>query len=329
LINLIQSIEVCESDHVSWYGFQLNTNIQKESHEYYKKSFNCNLETLILKGTNLKTFENINDIKNVNFINHFKTLLNKSKKLDTLILDFCIINKYFFDILTNALQDENQLKYLSLTHSNINGDTLKSFLHAFKDKDKKEINKNFHIEALNLSCNLLGYSGIEGLCEVLKTNKTIKYLNLYHNLFDVNGARRIGEILKENTTLEKLDIGYNRIRNVGFNSIMDGIKENNNIKLKYLGVKYNFIRNNSLESNLDNLNSKTTIPLEEIELKKNPFTDEFINKFYKDKFNSFNTDSSEEFLRKLYLTPKYFNPIFLFFFIPSKIELKPSFLILL
>ena len=287
LINLIQSIEVCESDHVSWYGFQLNTNIQKESHEYYKKSFNCNLETLILKGTNLKTFENINDIKNVNFINHFKTLLNKSKKLDTLILDFCIINKYFFDILTNALQDENQLKYLSLTHSNINGDTLKSFLHAFKDKDKKEINKNFHIEALNLSCNLLGYSGIEGLCEVLKTNKTIKYLNLYHNLFDVNGARRIGEILNENTTLEKLDIGYNRIRNEGFNSILEGIKKNKNIGLKYLGVKYNFLKNSSLESVLNELNSNTTIPLEEIEFKKNQFTDEFINKFFKEKYNSY------------------------------------------
>jgi len=67
----------------------------------------------------------------------------------------------------------------------------------------------------------------------------IQYLNLFHNLFDVNGARRIGEVLKENTILEKLDIGYNRIRNVGFTSIVNGMKENKNLKLKYLGVKYN------------------------------------------------------------------------------------------
>ena len=303
-VQLIESLEVCESEHFSWYGFQLNTNISKDSHDYYKKTFNCNLETLILNGSNLTTYDNVNDIKNTNFINRFKILLNKSKQLDTLIFNNCTFNKYFFDIITNALQDENQLKYLSLSHSNIHGETLKSFLNAFKIKDKKETNPHFHIEALNLSCNLLGYSGIEGLCQVLKTNKTIKYLNLYHNLFDVNGARRIGEILKENTTLEKLDIGYNRIRNVGFNSIMDGIKENNNIKLKYLGVKYNFIRNNSLESNLDNLNSKTTIPLEEIELKKNPFTDEFINKFYKDKFNSYTKKLKLDIFQNLY----YLNP---------------------
>ena len=286
-ISLIQSLEVCESDHFSWYGFQLNTNIAKDSHEYYKKTFNCNLETLILNGSNLTTYDNINDLKNVNFINHFKTLLSKSKKLDTLTVDFCTFNKYFFDIMTDALQNENQLKYLSLSHSNIHGETLKSLLNAFKIKDKKEANPHFHIEALNLSCNLLGYSGIEGLCQVLKTNKTIKYLNLFHNLFDVNGARRIGEILKENTSLEKLDIGYNRIRNVGFNSIIDGIKENNNIKLKFLGVKYNFIKNSSLESNLNEINSKSNIPLEEIELRKNLFSDEFINKFYKDTFNTY------------------------------------------
>ena len=281
---LIQALEVCESDHFSWYGFQLNTNIQKDSPNYYKKTFNCNLETLLLKATNLNTNLNINDPKNIDVVNPLKTLLSQSKKLNTLIFDYCIINKYFLEILSHALQSENYLKYISFSHSNIQGETFKSFLNSFIIKDKKETNPNFHVEGIDLSCNSLGYSGIEGLCQVLKSNKTVKYLNLFHNLFDVNGARRIGEVLKENTILEKLDIGYNRIRNVGFTSIVNGMKENKNLKLKYLGVKYNFIKNSAFESCFNEIYSNKNIALEEIDLKKNQFSDEFLTKYYNDVF---------------------------------------------
>ena len=78
-----------------------------------------------------------------------------------------------------------------------------------KKVNKKEIverksNPNLHLEELDLSCNSLGYSGIETLSNALKINTTIKKLNLFHNLFDVNGARRIGDSLKINKTLEEL-----------------------------------------------------------------------------------------------------------------------------
>ena len=143
-------------------------------------------------------------------------------------------------------------------------------------------NPNFHIEKLDLSCNKLGYSGIETLSKALKVNKTIKNLNLFHNLFDVNGARRIGEVLKTNNNLEELDIGYNRIKNAGFKNIIESIK--NNKHLKYLGLKYNFINNKIFEEQFNLLEEDKGIKLEEIELKKNSVSPEFLAKFWEEKF---------------------------------------------
>ena len=120
-------------------------------------------------------------------------------------------NKYFLDMLTNALYAENSLKILDLSKSNINGEIFKSFVLSMYKKGTEEPNPNFHITTLNVSNNKLGYNGIECLCKALKVNKTVQYLNVFHNLFDVNGARRFQEILAVNSTLEELDIGYNRM----------------------------------------------------------------------------------------------------------------------
>ena len=159
-----------------------------------------------------------------------------------------------------------------------------------KKVDKKEIverksNPNLHLEELDLSCNSLGYSGVETLSNALKINTTIKKLNLFHNLFDVNGARRIGDVLKINKSLEGLDIGYNRIKNAGFKYIVNALKENSNLNLHSLGLKYNFINDKILEEQMSLIEEQENIKLEEIELKNNSLTSGFLQKYWEEKFS--------------------------------------------
>jgi hypothetical protein len=159
-----------------------------------------------------------------------------------------------------------------------------------KKENKKEIiqrksNPNLILEELDLSNNLLGYSGIETLSNALKINSTIKKLNLFHNLFDVNGARRIGDVLKINNNLTELDIGYNRIKNAGFKYIISALKENNKkINLKYLGLKYNFINDKIFEEQMSLIEEDENINIDTIHFKNNSLTSGFLAKFYEDKF---------------------------------------------
>ena len=313
--NLIKGMKISENDHNIWYGFQFNSNIQKDSPDYFNKVFHCNLETFVFNGCNLYSNVNILDPKNANVENLFKTFLTESPKLEALVLCDNNFNKFFLDSMAEALRANNNVKYLSISNSRIDGEKFKSLLSSFyapiqvqlkekkpneedkKDKKenkekkvhKKEIveripNPNFHIEELDLSCNQLGYSGIETLCNALKINKTIKKLNLFHNLFDVNGARRLGDVLKINNILEELDIGYNRIKNAGFKSIIQSIKENKNLNLKVLGVKYNFINDKTFEEEVNALEEDKDIKLEQIDLKNNNISPGFLMKFWEEKF---------------------------------------------
>ena len=312
--NLINGLKISEDDHNKWYGFQFNSNIQKDTPDYFNKVFHCNLETFVFSGNNLYSNMNILDPKNANVENLFKTFLTQSPKLETLVLCDNNFNKFFLDSMAEALRANNNIKYLSISNSRIDGEKFKSLLSSFyapiqvqqkgqkpkeedkKDKKekkekvhKKEIveripNPNFHIEELDLSCNQLGYSGIETLSNALKINKTIKKLNLFHNLCDVNGARRLGEALKINNNLEELDIGYNRIKNAGFKSIIQSIKENKNLNLKVLGVKYNFLNDKIFEEELKALEEDKDIKLEQIDFKNNNITPGFLMKFWEEKF---------------------------------------------
>ena len=309
--NLVKGMKISENDHNKWYGFQFNSNIQKESPQFYNRDFHCNLETFIFNGNNLYSNINYLDPKNAKEENLMKTLLTESPKLETMTFCDNNFNKFFLDGFADALRTKNNLKYLSISNSRIDGEKFKSFLSGFyapipiqtkeqkpkeenkKDKKehkkghKKEIieripNPNFHIEELDLSCNQLGYSGIETLSNALKINKTIKKLNLFHNLFDVNGARRLGDVLKINNHIEELDIGYNRIKNAGFKNIFQSIKDNK--KLKFLGLKYNFINDKALEEQFNILEENKEMALKEIDLKNNSITPGFLMKFWEDKF---------------------------------------------
>ena len=313
--NLIKGMKISENDHNKWYGFQFNSNIQKDTSDYFNKVFHCNLETFVFNGNNLHSNLNILDPRNAKVENLFKTFLTESPKLDTLVLCDNNFNKYFLDAMSEGLRAKNNIKYLSISNSRIDGEKFKSLLSSFyaplpvepkeqKPKDeakndkkekkskkdnKKEIveripNPNFKVEELDLSCNQLGYSGIENLSNALKINKTIKKLNLFHNLCDVNGARRLGEALKINNNLEELDIGYNRIKNAGFKNIIQSIKDNKNLNLRFLGVKYNFLNDKVFEEELNAIEEDKDIKLEEIEFKNNNITPGFLMKFWEEKF---------------------------------------------
>ena len=304
LKTFMKGLKVSENDHIKWYGYQFNTNIHKETPEFYNQIFHCNLETLVFNGN--KLIENINylDPKNSYMENLLKTFITKSPKLTTLILSNNNFNKYFLDSIAEALKEKNNIKYLSLSESKIDGEKFKSLLPMFyeslnlndkelkKKESKKEIierkpNNNFHIEELDLSCNALGYSGIETLSNALKINKTIKKINLFHNLFDVNGARRIGDVLKTNNNIIELDIGYNRIKNSGFKYIVSALKENKNLNLKFLGLKYNFINDKIFDQQMGLIEESENINIEEIDLKNNSLTSGFLSKFWEEKFIKF------------------------------------------
>lgn len=280
----IDTMEICESDHFAWYGFQFNTNIAKDSRAYLEKTFYCKLQYLDISKGSRMCYVNINDIKNIKEENPLKKLLSQSKNLESIILSNISTNKYFLDMLTNALYAENSLKILDLSSSNINGDFFKSFVLSMYKKGTEEPNPNFHITTLNVSNNKLGYNGIESLCKALKVNKTIQYLNVFHNLFDVNGARRFQEILAVNSTLEELDIGYNRIKNVGFSQIIKGIKDNKNSKIKFLGTKYNFIKDTCFEAQMKEIDSSDNIKIEKIDMKNNSISEGFLSKYYEEQF---------------------------------------------
>jgi Ran GTPase-activating protein (RanGAP) involved in mRNA processing and transport len=299
--NFLKGLKISEEDHIKWYGYQFNTNVHKDNPDYFNKKFHCNLETLVLNGNDLNESVNYLDPKNSYMENLVKTFITQSPKLSTLILRKNNFNKYFLESISEALKEKNNIKYLSFSDSKIDGEKFKSLLPMFyeplninnkeekKKENKKEIiqrksNPNLHLEELDLSCNLLGYSGIETLSNALKINSTIKKINLFHNLFDVNGARRIGDVLKINNNLTDIDIGYNRIKNAGFKYIISALKENKKINLKYLGLKYNFINDKIFDEQMTLIEEDENIKLEEIDLKNNSLTSGFLAKFWDEKF---------------------------------------------
>lgn len=294
----IHGLSVSEEDHYSWYNYQLKEKVKKGTLEYTQKTFNCNLETFVFNGNYLYYDTDFLDpqTKAKNIENVIKTFIVNSKKLDTLILGDSSYSQFFFGALSEALNCENNLKYLSLSNSLIDSEAIKSFISSFyisekgnqtKEKidiEKQKPNPNFHIEELDLSNNKLGESSIETFSKVLKINKTLKKLNLFHNLFDVDGARLLGEALKVNKTLEDLDIGYNRIKKTGLRKIIVALKANKNSNLKYLGLKYNFIGENILVEFIKALNKKeySNLKLEKINLKNNSLSTRFIQEYYEE-----------------------------------------------
>ena len=93
-------------------------------------------------------YVNINDVKNIKKENPIKNLLSRAKTLETLIMNHISTNKYFLDMLTNALYEENSVKYLDMSNSNISGEFFKSFVLSMYKKGFEEA-KNTILEYIN------------------------------------------------------------------------------------------------------------------------------------------------------------------------------------
>ena len=231
LVKFVDGMFVSEHLHNQWYNSPFNSEITKESKEYYVKYFNCAITYLNLSQNNFTTNIMINDPKNLS-PNHLQYLTNQNLNLTELILDNITNNKNFVDLIVNALHSANSLKTLSLRSSNLNGDLCRLLAGAFGTKEKP--NQFCKISYLDLALNHFGYSGIEAFSNILQFNKTLEVISFYHGLFDVNGARRLAEALEVNTSLKILDIGYNRIKDLGLNTIISSIEKNKNSKLTVL-----------------------------------------------------------------------------------------------
>jgi len=283
-------MRVAEETHFGWYGTSFNSNILKDSKEYFEKKFHCKLTHLDLSDNEFSTNVNINDPKIVQF-NYLRQLVEFTPTLTHLNFSFARFNKYFVDMIVNALSFQNAIKSLNLEGCSMNGDWVRTLMFAFsKEKDSKEtpkeklINQNMHLELLNLGKNKFGYSGIESISAMLKENKTLKVLNLFSNLFDVNGARRLKDALEINSTLEVIDISYNRIKDHGFSNVVEGLLKNPNSKIRFLASRYNFIKTQCMVKNLEKLLNSENSKIETLELKNNSIEEKALHNLHKDIF---------------------------------------------
>lgn len=293
LTDFIQSLSISEELHNKWYGSNINMEIVKDSKEYYEKTFYNNLKYLHLGKFWLHTTININHVYNKTE-NEIKNLFENSKHLTKINLNGCNTNQLFMNLLSNALQNKNNIKILSMQECENCDYYPKFLLNAFyikKDKGDYVKNENNILEKMDLSKNDFGYSGIEILSKILKENKSLRSLNLYKNLFDVNGARRLAESLLQNKTLEILDIGYNRIRDLGFKNIMNSLINNKENNLKQISFRCNFIRSNTIMNILPELN-KVNTKLTKCNLSNNLVDENTSNKIFENLYSANNSQKS-------------------------------------
>ena len=276
---LVNSLSVSEDLHKQWYGSSYNTEIVKDTKEYYENFFYNNLKFINFANNSFSTNENVNDLK-LKIVNILKILIENSKNLEGINFEGAGNSKYFTEMLVQALYGKNNLKFLNLKKF-LPEDLTKHFMNSFFFKDGK-YNDNIKLVKLNLSDNNFGYSGIESLSNALKKNTSLKTLDLYKNIFDVNGARRLSESLLINSTLETLDIGYNRIKDLGMTKIMSAIVENKSSKIKDLSVRCNLIKNLAVVETINLLLvNKKGLNLQNLLLTNNSIDETTINDIFK------------------------------------------------
>lgn len=98
---------------------------------------------------------------------------------------------------------------------------------------------------------------------------------MFRNKVDVDGARSLRELLKVNSTLEFLDVGYNRLREKGIKAITDGICENPNSRLRFLGIRFNFINDDGFNYFFENAIFKKRSQVDHVYLLQNYLSEHF------------------------------------------------------
>jgi len=90
---------------------------------------------------------------------------------------------------------------------------------------------NRSLRSVNLKWNCVGKdsTGVQALCDVLKSNMTISHLDLRNNRVTNVGAKYVGEMLMSNTTITHLDLSWNDLGVDGGLALLDGLKHNSTL----------------------------------------------------------------------------------------------------
>eukprot|EP00347_Sterkiella_histriomuscorum_P023864 403333121 len=267
----LESFKVSDYSHELWYG---DKKVAKDmTKEQLENKFECGLKYLnlnqsLLSGNLFKHKDHIKKL-NPNWPSFLRLL--SSEQLEVLQMSNSQMHKNDMELLQYALHQNpvalSHIRVLNLARNNIQKEGAKTLALALEG--------NTSVLTLDLSQCKLGVSGTQAIATALLKNNTLKHLNLYRNKVDVDGARSLRELLKVNKSIEFLDVGHNRLREKGITALTDGICENPDSKIKYLGLRFNFINDDGFNYFFENCIFKGKSKISHIYMLQNYLSEHF------------------------------------------------------
>jgi hypothetical protein len=106
--------------------------------------------------------------------------------------------------IAQAMKFNSTLQVLCLKRCRIEAEGAREIAQA--------LTVNSTLQKINLSCNYMGYEGVEGIGEIadaLKVNTTLQIIDLSWNYIEADGVEKISQALKVNSTLLEIHLeGY-------------------------------------------------------------------------------------------------------------------------
>jgi Ran GTPase-activating protein (RanGAP) involved in mRNA processing and transport len=161
------------------------------------------------------------------------------------------------------------LQSLSLTHFGFDGASLSSVC--------KFLEFSSTLCDLDLSNNKFADRGTRLICESLKYNKSIKTLHLSYNNISSNGSFYIAEMLLKNKDITNLFLGGNSLKDLGLQSLINILTQNNKT-LKLLDISNNNFSQNDLII-ISNLIMKNCQNIQILNVSKQKFDLDSLNTF--------------------------------------------------
>jgi hypothetical protein len=149
--------------------------------------------------------------------------LENNKDSQTLSLAYASVGDDGVGEVARFVRDNVFVKYLDLRGNNIQAKGAVVLANGLK--------LNRSLRSVNLKWNCVGKdsTGVQALCDVLKSNMTISHLDLRNNRITNVGAKYLGEMLMSNTTITHLDLSWNDLGVDGGLALLDGLKHNNTL----------------------------------------------------------------------------------------------------
>lgn len=149
--------------------------------------------------------------------------LENNKDSQTLSLAYASVGDDGVGEVARFVRDNVFVKYLDLRGNNIQAKGAVVLANGLK--------LNRSLRSVNLKWNCVGKdsTGVQALCDVLKSNMTISHLDLRNNRITNVGGKYLGEMLMSNTTITHLDLSWNDLGVDGGLALLDGLKHNNTL----------------------------------------------------------------------------------------------------